>query len=106
MENTENKNELVVIDLRKPLEYTGKTYEKITFDFESLTGKDAYDVQMEMAMKKQGAVIPGAEALNTNYLLGLACKACCEPVGADGFMTLNLRDYNKILETVRVFLSK
>ena len=57
---TEENTGVVVLELKKPLDYEGRTYERLTLDLEHLTGKDSIEVETELMMKKKGAVIFGA----------------------------------------------
>ena len=101
---TEESTGAVVVNLKKPLDYNGHIYESLTFDLESLTGKDSMEVEAELMQRKKGAVIVGA--LNNDYILGIAAKACKEPIGSDAFLTMSLKDFNKVKEAVRNFLLK
>lgn len=98
---------LVVIKLQKPLDYNGTVYESISMDLENLTGKDSMEVENELIQRKKGAVIYGA--LNNDYILGIAAKACAKanmPLGSDAFLALSLKDHNRVKEAVRNFLLK
>ena len=98
---------LVVIKLKKPLDYNGATYDAIKMDLENLTGKDSMEVENELMARKKGAVIYGA--LNNDYLLGIAAKACArakQPLGSDAFLALSLKDHNRVKDAVRNFLLK
>lgn len=100
----EENTGVVVLELKKPLEYEGRTYERLTLDLESLTGKDSIEVETELMMRKKGAVIFGA--LNNDYILGIAGKACQEKIGVDAFLRLGLKDFNRLVNAVRNFLLK
>lgn len=98
---------LVVIKLKKPLDYNGAMYDAIKMDLENLTGKDSMEVENELMARKKGAVIYGA--LNNDYILGIAAKACAkakQPLGTDAFLALSLKDHNRVKEAVRNFLLK
>lgn len=88
--------------LRKPLNYLGKTYEEFHFDFDSLTGADALDVEEEM--QKEGLPVVVVAAFNSEYLIRIAAKACSEPIGSDAFRYCSLYDFNKIKDRMRGFL--
>jgi len=88
--------------LRKPLTYEGKVYAELHFDFDSLTGADALDVEEEMA--KVGLPVVIVAAFNSEYLIRIAARACAEPIGADAFRSASLFDYNKIRDRMRGFL--
>ncbi len=100
----EESTDAVVVKLKKPLDYNGHIYESITLDLDKLTGKDSMEVEQELMQRKKGAVIYGA--LNNDYILGIAAKACREPLGSDAFLAMSLKDHNKVKEAVRNFLLK
>lgn len=102
--NADNNENLVVIKLKKPLDYNGVIYDEIKMDLENLKGKDAREIKNELARRKLGPVVPGAEILSEDYLLGLAAKACTDPIGSDGFEHLYIKDYNKVVSEVSAFL--
>ncbi len=98
---------LVVVKLKKPLDYNGVMYDAIKMDLENLTGRDSIEVENELMARKKGVVIYGA--LNNDYILGIAAKACAkakQPLGADAFLALSLKDHNKVKDAVRNFLMK
>ena len=97
----EGKN---VYTFKKPLVYNNKTYEKLTYDLDSLTGQDSMDVEEELVRLRKGIVIEGS--LNTDYIIRIFCKACEEPIGADAFRIMSLADYNRIKTITRNFLMK
>jgi len=92
------------VKLKKPLDYNGHVYTELHFNFNDLTGRDSMEVQQEMVQRKKGVVIVGA--LNNDYIVGIAAKACQEPIGIDAFMAMGLKDYNSITEITRNFLLK
>ena len=67
--------------LQKPLDYEGKHYESLTFDWGKLTGNDSL-----------------------GYLIRMACRACTEPIGVDVIGAMSIRDYNTIRTKARNFL--
>lgn len=105
-ENTEEKAEdgKAVYTFQKPLSYNGRTYEKLTYDLDGLTGRDSMEVEEELVRLRKGIVIEGS--LNTDYIIRIFCKACEEPIGADAFMNMSLADYNRIKTLTRNFLMK
>lgn len=97
----------VVVTLKKPLDYNGTKYDAIKMDLENLTGRDSIEVENELIARKKGAVIYGA--LNNDYILGIAAKACAragQPLGTDAFLALSLKDHNRVKDAVRNFLLK
>lgn len=97
----EASDSIVEIELKKPVVYNGKSYEKLTFDFDSLTGKDGLDIENELAALGKVAVVP---AFSGEYLIRMAAKACTDPIGSDIFEMISLHDYNRIRSAARSFL--
>lgn len=100
--NTEQTfDEKVAVTLRHHIDYNGKSYEKLEFDFSKLRGKDSLDVENELQALGKTVLIP---AFSGEYLIRIAAKACAEPVGADIFEEMNLHDYNTVKNAARSFL--
>ena len=107
----ENKNTIVEVEddslytlsLKKPIVYNEKEYSELTFDFEKLTGNDALNIEDELNAVGKMAIVP---VFSGEYLIRMAAKACTEPVGADFFKLLPIRDYNRIRSHARSFLLK
>jgi hypothetical protein len=96
-----NAVNLFKLKLKKPLSYEGTDYSEISFDFDSLTGRDSLDVERELAMRGIQVAVP---AFSGEYIVRIAAKACAEPLGSDAFESLSLRDYNRLRSKVRNFL--
>lgn len=88
--------------LKKPINYNSKEYTELNFDFSILTGKDSLEVEAELIAQGKGAVV--VAALNTEYIIRIAARACAEPIGSDAFLTMSLFDFNKIKDKTRNFL--
>ena len=88
--------------MKKPLHYNGKEYKELNFDFSTLTGRDSLDVENELMAQGKGAVV--VAALNTEYIIRIAARACAEPIGSDAFLMMSLFDFNKIKDKTRNFL--
>lgn len=91
------------IMLKKPVEYNGKTYDSLSFDFGKLTGEDGLNIENELQALGKFAMVP---AFSGEYLIRMAAKACDEPIGADIFTKISLADYNRIRSAARSFLLK
>lgn len=96
MENT-------VFTLKKQIEYNGKKYTELEFDFDALTGADSIAVSNEL--KASGKMVAVA-AFDEDFLIRIAAKACTSPVGYDLFLTLPISDYMRIKDATRSFLLK
>ncbi len=86
---------------QKPFTYDGKTYHELRFDFASLTGRDALDIEAEMASFGKFVV---AEEFNSEYLIRYAAKSCNEKIGSDAFELMPAKEFKQIKSAVRSFL--
>ncbi len=89
------------IEFKKPVNYNGKEYTKLAFDFEKLTGRDGLAIEEELQMINRAVIVP---ALSGEYLVRMAARACTEKVGADIFDYMPIKDYNRIRSAARSFL--
>lgn len=88
---------------KRPFEYQGETYNELTFDWDSLTGKDGLAIENEMQAIGKAVIVP---QFSGEYLIRFAAKACVETIGADAFEYMRIGDYNKIRSAARSFLLK
>ena len=79
---------------KKPFEFEGKTYDKLTFDFE-----DMIAVENEMAAVGEYVLSP---EISTSFLSKMAARAA--GVGSDLIEHLPIRDFGKIKNKSRDFL--
>lgn len=84
---------------KKPFEFEGKTYDKLTFDFEGLLGSDMIAVENEMAAVGEYVLSP---EISTSFLSKIAARAA--GVGSDLIEHLPIRDFGKIKNKSRDFL--
>lgn len=84
---------------KKPFEFEGKTYDKLTFDFEGLLGSDMIAVENEMAAVGEYVLSP---EISTSFLSKMAARAA--GVGSDLIEHLPIRDFGKIKNKSRDFL--
>ena len=87
--------------IQKPLDYEGKHYESLTFDWGKLTGNDSLAIEAELTALNQPVIIP---SMSAGYLIRMACRACTEPIGVDVIGAMSIRDYNTIRTKARNFL--
>lgn len=87
--------------LIQPLEYEGKEYDTLTFDFGKLTGNDSIAIEAEMSALRQPVIVP---SMSAGYLIRMACRACTQPIGVDVIGAMSIRDYNTIRTKARNFL--
>lgn len=85
--------------LKKPFTYEGKTYEKMTFNFERLTGRDMVSIEAEMQAKNEFALAPEISRI---FQAKMAAKAT--GIGDDVIKALPIKDFNKITNAARNFL--
>lgn len=84
---------------KKPFTYEGKTYEKLTFDFEHLTGRDIIKTDEEMAASGKFAISP---EVSRDFQQKLAARAA--GVGSDVIEAMNAADFMRITNFARNFL--
>lgn len=99
----EEDSDLYTHTFKNPVLYNGKSYETLSFDFDTLTGADGLNIENELQSIGKPALVP---AFSGEYLVRMAAKACTEPIGADIFNVMPIRDYNKIRSVARSFLLK
>lgn len=86
----------------KPVEYNGKRYEELHFDFDALTGRDCLNISAELAATGKATIVP---ALSDEYLIRFAARACTEDmVGSDIFEVMKSADFMRITSRARSFL--
>jgi hypothetical protein len=86
---------------RKPFVWQGVEYEKLSFDWDKLTGNDSLAVEREMQSLGIPLVVP---AFSGDYLIRMAARACTTRIGADAFGAMSLPDHHKIRNAARSFL--
>ena len=59
----------------KPLEWEGRTYESLTFQWDGLTGRDHLEIESELLMRGRTLVVP---EYTGDYLCGMAARAAVE----------------------------
>ena len=104
MKEAEGAESAVVVELRKPLDYEGKTYKTLGFDFDRLTGKDGMQIEREVQLTTGTAVL--LPAYNTDYLIRMCARASLEEIGADAIQALGIRDFNTVIGKARGFLNR
>lgn len=127
MENTENKNiqtsdaqensdmfsaaaqqdkaavGTLVHKFSKPFTFENKTYEELTFDFDALTGRDYAAIENELRVTGHAVLVA---AFDGDFLIRMCAKACTAKIGVDTLMAMPFRDYNKIRNAARGFLTR
>lgn len=90
------------VTFRKPVKYAGKEYTELSFDFSKLTGQDALSIENELSNQGKNSGLP---AMNSEYLIRLAARACTENVGSDIFAAyMSMSDHLEVIKLARSFL--
>ena len=96
--------------LTTPLTYEGITYKKLTFNWNSLSGRDS--VAIERDLLRRGITTVMAE-FTPEYLTAMAARACTyrseedfRTVKAETLYALTLRDFRQICGAARRFLMR
>lgn len=92
-----------VMPLAKPLVHGEKTYTELTFNFEDLSGHDSLMIERELQTLGHTVIVAN---FDSEYLIRVCAKACTESLGADALGKLCIRDFNRLRNTVRGFLSR
>lgn len=93
---------------QEPFTYQGETYEKLTFNWKSLTGKDSVAIQRGLLNRNLTTVLA---AFTPEYLAEMAARACTYR-NSDGFHTITtdalydlpLSEFQTICDAARRFL--
>lgn len=91
-----------VLFFEKPFVYEGKTYEKLAFDFSSLTGNDFIAIENELLAHNRILISP---RFSTEFLAIMCAKACEEKVGEDLLRALPIRKFEQMRNAARNFLN-
>lgn len=105
---TEENSGIYTHEFKKPFTYEGRTYEQLSFDWESLSGKDSVAIERELLNRNIAVVHAG---FTPEYLAAMAARACTYR-NEDGFRTvttnmiyaLPLGEFRKICIAARNFL--
>ena len=96
--------------LKTPLTYEGITYKKLTFNWNSLSGRDS--VAIERDLLRRGITTVMAE-FTPEYLTAMAARACTyrseedfRTVKAETLYALPMRDFRQICGAARRFLMR
>lgn len=93
---------------KRPFDYQGRTVESLTFDWDTLSGRDSLAIERELRVKGITLVVP---AYTGEYLVGMAARACVDRteegkrfVGTDMIQAMPLGDFQQITNRARNFL--
>ena len=107
---TEEDSGIYTHEFKRPFTYEGRTYEQLSFDWESLSGKDSVAIERELRGVNVTVVL--AE-FTPEYLTAMAARACTyrseedfHTVKAETLYALPLRDFRQICGAARRFLMR
>lgn len=93
---------------KTPFQWNKRTFESLTFDWTTLTGRDHLEIENEMTMKGRTLVSP---AFSGDFLAGMAARACTERdekgkrvINGQAIMEMSLGDFQTITRKARGFL--
>lgn len=93
---------------RKPFSFEGRTFESMSFDWGSLTGKDSTAVNRELRRRNVFVVV---DTYTIEYLTAMAARACTDRdeegrrvVSSQTLEALPVRDFRTISNKIRSFL--
>ena len=101
IKDADTNPDVFLLKLRKPFEWDGKTYERLTFNWSKLTGRDSIEVEREMTLQGRGTATP---EFTGEFQTRLACRACMERLPYDGIQALPLYEYSLIQRKARNFM--
>lgn len=87
---------------KKPFVYEDKTYEQLTLDFGSLTGRDFMTIDREIR-QREGRV-PIVPVYDTGFLMRMVCRASKEKISYDALLAAPFAEFNTIRDKARSFL--
>lgn len=106
---SESDSFVYVHTFSRPFQWEGKTYEKLTFHWDTLTGADHLEIEFEMMKQGKTLVVP---EFTGEYLCGMAVRACDElreiapPARKIAMKAFPLKDFSAICSKARSFLMR
>ncbi len=97
----EKQNEKKLV-LKKPVQYNGKEFTELTFDFDKLCGRDCRAIHRELERHNMFVAAP---AFSIEFAMMFAAKACTEKIGYDFFGPLCYADFERIRRRAANFLA-
>lgn len=92
----------------KPFTWQGQTFERMTFDWSTLTGKDSAAVKRELQRRNIFAIV---ETHSDDYLIAMAARACTDRdgdnrrvVSGQTLEALPVCEYRRIRNKIQNFL--
>ncbi len=93
---------------KTPFQWKGRTFERLTFDWAVLKGKDHLEIEQELLAKGRTLVSP---AFTGDFLAGMAARACTERdengkrvIDGQAVVEMDMADFQAITRNARGFL--
>lgn len=84
---------------QRPFEYEGKQYQTLTFNFDSLTGRDMISIESEMQAMNEYAIAPEISRIFQEKMAARAAG-----LASDILEAMPLVEFNRITNAARDFL--
>ena len=95
-------------EFKRPFQWKGQAYERLTFDWTALKGKDHLEIEQEILMKGRTLITP---AFTGDFLAGMAARACTERnekgkrvIDGRAVIEMDMADFQAITRKARGFL--
>lgn len=95
-------NTTYVHTFKEPFEWEGKTYDKLTFRFGKLRGRDVLTIMQELRM--QGIML-AVRTFDLDYQIRYAVRCCDQKIGYDMLLALPVKDFDSICNATQRFLA-
>jgi hypothetical protein len=96
----EESGDIYVLKFKTPFEFQNEVYEKITFDWAKLTGRDFIAIENEMKNFLISATLSG------DFLMLMAARAAVPKIPSDAFEYMSIGDFHRIRSAARAFLAR
>ena len=90
-----------IVAIKDTFEYMGKSYNELTFDFNTLKGQDCLDISAELALRGVTLVAP---EFSMEYQRLFATKACLQKLPSDAYLLMPAKTFQRIVKGARSFL--
>ncbi len=95
-------------EFKKPFRWKEHTFERLTFDWTTLSGRDHLDIETEILLKGRTLINP---AFTGDFLAGMAARACTERddkgkrvIDTKAITEMPMADFQSITRSARGFL--
>lgn len=102
-EEAEASDDIYTRKLSTPIDWDGKHYTELTFNWTRLKGRDGRDIENELS--KIGIIV-FVPAATIEYITRAAARACTANIGTDLLDALSMKDFNAIRGAARNFLMR